>query len=444
MAPLFLMLAAALGCLSPSGAPGDEPRRGEGGGVGGEGVDGGEGGGGVEGGDEGDEGGGDSGDSDSDSDSGGGGGDTGDPPRPAPQGLLIAQSWDVRDTPTGAGAGEYRVIVLQESMHTLLPEIRAANPEAAILAYQKVGGMRADGGEHASTGVRIDQAAEAWFLHGLDGQRLDYCDYAGVAAADIGHPGYQAAWLETVRTRLARDGFDGVMMDDVNVFPGHCLGERGGTPIAEYPTDAAYGAAVVDFMLTVGPELRRDGLLVAPNIAMNPWEPEHRALALAMLPGMTHWLREYWMRWDDSANFTGTMWSSTLDLMLTAQAEGVGFLALTLGPGEEGAAAGVVYGRASWLLAFDGAHDSAWGYLDASGGDPWTPDWGSPPGDALGPAEAEGVGWRREFDEALVILNPSDAAAQVFALGGGWRLPDGSTPAHVTLGPAEARVLARR
>jgi hypothetical protein len=204
--------------------------------------------------------------------------------------------------------------------------------------------------------------------------------------------------------------------------------------------------AVVDRVVgdADAPAAVRQADRVAPNIAMNPWEDVHKAQALAMLPGMSHWMREYWMRWDDSANFTGSMWSTTLDLMVAAQAEGVGFLGLTLGPGEEGAPAGMVYGRASWLIAWDGHSDSAWGYLDATRlGDPWTPDWGSHPGDPLGSAVAEGVGWRREFDDALVLVNPGAAASQAFAIGAGWRGDDGPAPEILTLGPASAVVLGR-
>jgi hypothetical protein len=87
--------------------------------------------------------------------------DTACPELAGPRGLLVAQSWDHAELPMGAGAGTYRVIFLQESMYTLLPEIRAANPEARVFAYQKAGGMREDGGDHPSTGLRADEAEEA-------------------------------------------------------------------------------------------------------------------------------------------------------------------------------------------------------------------------------------------------------------------------------------------
>ena len=371
--------------------------------------------------------------------------DTGtDVPDPRPQGLLIAQSWERRDAPFGAGAGQYRVIFLQESMHTLIPEIRAANPDALILGYQKVGGMRADGGDTPSTGVQIQEAEdghESWFLHDADGNRLYYCDYAGVAAANIGDVGYQQRWLSNVQERLLAHGFDGVMMDDVNTFPGHCLGSRG-TPITEYPTDAAYGDAVVDFLAAVGPSLQAAGLAVAPNVAMNPWDDTMRGQTRAMLPSISHLVREYWMRWDDSPNFTGDEWLQTLTLMEEAEASGIGFLGLTYGPGDEGVALGQRFGRASFLLAWDGEQDSAWGYKDENV-DPWSEEWARELGRPAGARTAEGVGWWRAYDNGRVLVNADEDASQVFALGEPLRDHSGAAVESVTLGPGEAALLLR-
>ncbi len=370
--------------------------------------------------------------------------DTAAPPPPSLglRGLLSAQDWSREDAPYGAGAGQYRVIVLQESMARILPEVRAANPDARILAYQKVGGMRADGGDNPSTGVQYDEADgehEEWFLHDADGERLIYCDYPEVWAADIGDVGYQQRWLDNVRERLTRDGFDGVMMDDVNTFPGHCLGSQG-TPIAEYASDAAYGDAVVAFMQAVGPGLIDAGLLVAPNIAMNPWEDVMRAQALTIAAASTHVTREYWMRWDDSPNFTGSMWESTLTFYEEVEALGACFLALTYGPGDEGVVEGQRYGRASFLLAWDGEADSAWGYLDEQV-DPWTDEWAIDPGLPVEDRQADGPGWRRAYTGGTVLVNPHDSVSHSFSLNQPHTDGDGELVSELTLPPGSAMVL---
>lgn len=370
--------------------------------------------------------------------------DTAEPPPPSLglRGLLIAQDWGRIEAPHGAGAGGYRFIVLQESMARIVSEVRDSNPEARVLAYQKVGGMRADGDDHPSTGIQYHEADglhEDWFLHDAEGNRLIYCDYPEVWAADIGHPGYQQRWLDNVRDRLVRDGFDGVMMDDVNTFPGHCLGSRG-TPIAEYPTDEAYGDAVVAFMAAVGPALIEAGLIVTPNIAMNPWDETMRAQALAIAPHTTHVTREYWMRWDDSANFTGPNWDSTLSFYEDVEGLGVGFHALTYGPGHEGVLAGQRYGRASFLLAWDGTADSAWGYKDERV-DPWSDEWAIDPGVPLETRQADGPGWRRAFTGGTVLVNPDETETHRFELDREHRDGDDNTVNEVVLGPGEAMVL---
>jgi hypothetical protein len=371
-------------------------------------------------------------------------GDTGEPPPPSLglRGLLSAQDWSREEAPHGEGAGQYRIIVLQESMTRILPEVRASNPDARILAYQKVGGMRADGGDNPSTGVSYSEADgvhEGWFLHDDAGDRLIYCDYPEVWAADIGDPGYQQRWLDNVRERIIRDGFDGVMMDDVNTFPGHCLGSLG-TPIAEYETDEAYGDAVVEFMEAVGPGLMDAGLLVAPNIAMNPWEDVMRSQALAIAVHTTQVTREYWMRWDDSENFTGPNWESTLTFCEDVEALGVGFLGLTYGPGQEGALQGQRYGRASFLLAWDGVADSAWGYLDEQV-DPWTDEWAIDPGVPVEHRRADGVGWRRAYTGGTVLVNADASASQTFTLDRPHIDGDGNRVSELTLQPGQAMVL---
>ena len=364
------------------------------------------------------------------------------PPSAGPRGMLVAQSWDQAELPLGAGAGQYRVILLQESMGSLLPEIRAANPEALLLAYQNVGGMRADGGDHPSSGVQVDEAEEAWFLHDATGERLEICDYPGVWAADIGNVAYQERWLQNVGARVLSDGFDGVMMDDTNTFPGHCLGSLG-TAIAEYPSDEAYGDATVAFVAAVGPGLRDAGLAVAPNIAMNPWNDTMLAQSLAMLPHLTHWVREYWMRWDDSANFEDDNWASTLATMVAAQEAGVGYLASTPGPGVEGDVEGQRYGRASWLLAWDGRSDSAWGYR-AGDDDPWGPDWGPDLGLPLEDAVALGEVWTRRYSGGIVLVNPSGQNGTLIRLGDTYIDPDLGEVDEVRLDRGRGRVLVVR
>jgi hypothetical protein len=383
------------------------------------------------------------------------------PPQPAAQGLapapprgdegprvwLSAQTYHQTAHPYGPGQGRYRFIVLQPAMADRLPQIRAANPGARVLTYMKAGGMRADGDDRPSTGVQIQEAEEGWFLHDLAGQRLEFCDYPGVAAAHLRSPGYRQRWVENVVRRTVADGWDGLMIDDLNLRPGHCLGERG-SPLAEHPTDQDYGEAAVEFLAAVAPALREAGLIVAPNVAMNPWEPVHMDQLQRMLPHMTHLVREYWMRWNASAHFRGGAWSATQATLEAAQAAGVGYLALTYGPGAEGHAAGQRYGRGSFLLGWDGASDSAWAYLKQGDGtgpldDPWGPGFEPDVGRPTGPAVAQGEAWLRPFERGLVAVHPGEGGPVTLELGGTFTDADLGPVTRLRLEGGEARILAR-
>ena len=58
------------------------------------------------------------------------------------------------------------------------------------------------------------------------------------------------------------------------------------------------------------------------------------------------------MRWNSGASFSGATWESTLTLMIDVQNAGGALLAVTYGPGPDGAVADERYGHASWLLAW--------------------------------------------------------------------------------------------
>ena len=71
---------------------------------------------------------------------------------------------------------------------------------------------------------------------------------------NVGNPGYQQAWADDVLARLTDaydDGsgarYDGVFMDDTNLFPGHGVDGQ----VAEM-SDDDYSQATQSFMAAVG------------------------------------------------------------------------------------------------------------------------------------------------------------------------------------------------
>jgi Hypothetical glycosyl hydrolase family 15 len=382
-------------------------------------------------------------------------------PRPYRRGVwLLLDPGENRHACHSGGVGRYRYIVVQWYMtrdHACpLERIKAANLDAKVLAYQNLGAMIA--GPHTdgrpSTCVTQEDAAandaatpgDAWRLHDTAGKVLAFHDeYAYLQPGNIGRATYQARCLHRL-ARIKADGYDGVLGDDVNVYPGHGLGEAGGTPLAEYPTDGSYGDAMVRALRRIGPDAARLGLPLIPNIGADLGTRAHRGRAMGIVRASSGLFTEFWTRWDGAGPGQGdAAWESVATIAQEVQALGKPFIASTYyGPGPHGPAADQQYAAASFWLVWDGRQDSGWGY-DLPG-DPaagFSPAWGPDLGVPLDAARVRvGVGWRRRYSAGIVVVNPSRAASQRFELGAGFRKPDGLIAATVALPPMSGMVLA--
>jgi hypothetical protein len=372
--------------------------------------------------------------------------------------LLLLDPGDNRHACRHGDPGRYRYVVVQwattRDAACPLARIRAANPGAKVLAYQNIGAMIA--GQHTdgrpSTCVTQEEAVahdgaapeDAWHLHDRAGRVLAFRDqYAYLRPGNVGRASYQAQCLRRL-ARIKADGYDGVLGDDVNVHPGHGLGEAG-TPVDEYPSDGAYGDAMVRAVRRIGAGAARLGLPVFPNVGADPATPAHRSRALEVVRATSGWFTEFWTRWDGPGpGQGGAAWEAVATFAQEVEALAKPFIASTYhGPGPHGPAADLQYAAASFWLVWDGRQDSGWGY-DVPG-DPaagssrgWGPDIGAP----LDAARVRvGVGWRRRYSAGIAIVNPSTGASQRFELGAGYRTPDGSVAATVVLPPMSGMVL---
>ena len=370
--------------------------------------------------------------------------------------LLDADEQRHACTPT---ARHYRYIVVQwyarHDRRCPLDRIRSANPDAKVLAYQNLGAMIRGPHTHhrPSTCVTQEEAAahdrasrrDSWHLHDPGGKVLAFRDeHAFLQPTNVGRASYQRACARRL-ARIAADGYDGVLADDVNVGPGHGLGEGGGTPIAEYPTDAAYGEAMVQALRAIGAAAERRRLLVIPNVAADPGVPAQRARALALARAGSGLFWEFWTRWNGTGpGIGGADWDASVTLAEAVQQLGKPFLANTYqGPGRGGAASEQQYAAATFWVTWDGHQDSGWGYdvRDRPGAgfsEAWGPDLGVP----LDPGRTPvGVGWQRRYAAGVAIVNPSPSRSQRFDLGARYRQPDGSPAATVVLPPLRGMVL---
>lgn len=353
-----------------------------------------------------------------------------------------------------ANGSKYRYIVIRDSMSNRIEELRAAHPEADILLYKDVSfTIDQDDCQWAplqGTGVSFCAANphESWFLHRKGtSQRLLTGDYDGMHAMNLADPGFQQEWSSSVMARLADakgDGsgvrFDGVWMDDTNLFPGHGIDGQ----IAEM-SDEGYRNATVDFIDKVGPQLQGAGFQAVPNLGMAPWDGGQRAAALDVARDVTAINREGLVRWGPSGNLFTTdggtpVWLDEVEFAEDVQAAGADLQAITYGTA--GDVRGQRYSRATFLMAWDGSDGASLSYRTDESGQEWQPDWTIDVGAPAGPRRSVGRGYMRSYSAGVVAINPSSSGSQTFTLGGSYRDPDsGSCVTSMTLGATRALVM---
>jgi Hypothetical glycosyl hydrolase family 15 len=321
---------------------------------------------------------------------------------------------------------------------------RLRYPHARILAYQNFGAMVA--GPHSdsrpSSLVTQEDAAihERWWLHNSSGRRITFGDHSYLAAANIGDSG----WQRKARSHVARikaDGYDGIMLDDVNTRPGHGFKAAEANHSVEYGTDTAYGDAAKAAIAALGPYIKGQGLLAVANVGMDPWIAEQYSRFTPMLANLSGVFREFWMAWNRSSMpFTGEVWSWTLRVQADTEAAGRIFLANSYPLAPRSDIRSIRYGQASFWIGWDGAEASGFGYNSGLGRDSYR-QYGRVLGAPTGGKQAVGVGWLRRYAAGVAVVNPDPSVSQTFSLGGTYVDQDGVRRSTVTLSPATGMVL---
>lgn len=384
------------------------------------------------------------------------GGETAVPSAPldAPSGpLTVSQIALVgeQEEPLFDGSGDFRYIVIRDSLSGRLPELREAHPEAEILLYKDASFTVDEGCEFdpfQGGGLSFCEAddREEWFLHDtVNGSRLTSVDFPAQHAMNIDSPGYRRAWTDSVLARLgdaAGDGsderFDGIWMDDVNVYPGHGLDGR----IAEL-TDDEYRDATVDFMTEAAPNLETAGYKTVANLGIQSAEPDQQQAAIEIAEVTSVVNRESFVRFSEGPLLTdpdgeSPLWDEEQELALGIQDAGASFHAITYGDAADRATQ--EYARASFLLVWDGRDGSSLAYRplgEPLAEVPYLGYLGEPTGDRA----LVGGAWQRPYEEGLVVLNPSASAQAEVALRGRFETGEGDCAGTIELEPASARVL---
>ena len=304
-----------------------------------------------------------------------------------------------------------------------------------------------------STGVPYSEAlANGWLLKDGSGSLLVNQGYPDDYVGDVGSSGYQQAWISNVLGFLAANpGIKGVVIDDVL----YDLTPLAGEEAAEYPTQQDWAAAQLSFVAAVGPALRAHGYYVLVNASgyvpgdSNSDDGTNTVTWWQELgPYVNGLCNEYYQETSEGSNTlrtTGGSWTQNWDgwqrLVQTAQAMGDDFVGVTYGaPGDTQA---MTYGKASFLLDWDGA-GGAFIYQATDGSDPANSAWTTSIGEPLAAKQQVGVGWMRQYTDGVALVDPDPSNPQTFQLPASYLTPSGTTVTSVTLQPTTGMILQAR
>ena len=342
-----------------------------------------------------------------------------------------------------------KYVILQDAMYGKVAAIKAANPNTKVLVYKNVAGTNTacQYDSHRSSGVSYCYAKAnhpEWFIKDNTGNPFAFCDFSYLYWMDINNPAYQQQWLSDVTSNAKADGFDGVFMDDTNTHPGHCKDNGGLTTGTPSYTDVAYGNAMNSFIAAVGPGLKVNGLLAVPNIAADPWNSSQESIALSMVPNISVFFREFFMHWGTNltTRFQDNAWLDVMKQMEAVSATS-DYYANTYSNGSTPNVTDMVYGRASFLLAWNGSSNSAFMYHTDCQCDSFNSAWARDIGTPLAPRYQVGTAWRRDFSAGTAVVNPSSTVSATVSLGGTFINESGAQVTSITLAPGTAEILSR-
>jgi hypothetical protein len=390
---------------------------------------------------------------------------------------LIAIVSDQEEQAIAESGSRYRYIVVRDvrpQTRDALADLVRRNPQTQVLLYADAGFMVHDRNDPEScdywpfSGGAVNYCTatkrhEDWFLHDAAGggarksTRLRSSGYRASWAADIGDPGYQRTWIRNVKRRLRGRGPDGtrvrvagVFVDDLNLRPGHGLDGR----IAEY-TDDAYGQAAVAFGSRIAQELGAKGYVAMANVGMDVANPTDNERLLSLVGAGMRVNREYFVRYDrgDPVFTTPVVgdngdWLSRLEQFERIQAAGGDYMAMVYGGAPRNGAelAAARYARATFLLGWDGASESALAFRTTDGSNPSDFDaWRTEIGKPTGPRTQMGDRqvWIRHYTGGVALVNADPVEDETVLLDGLYRSGNGVCVPFVVLGPASGRVMPR-
>jgi putative glycosyl hydrolase-like family 15 (GHL15) protein len=340
----------------------------------------------------------------------------------------------------------------------LIRQIKRASPSTLVLNYRESMGMQDNCGAYmstCSTAITFQQAQshdaahpnDPWILRDGNGNPIANRSFGHIYLANVGSPSYQRAWAASVIAVDKRQAYDGTFMD--NVLADVSWWTPAGVFPSLYPSDSAWQAAMTSFMRYVGPHLKARHLYVRASAGKKFGSAAYKAWWRILAPDVSGLEVEYFQQanadyrlYDNDPTDWHGDWAGWESLIDVAQNAGVDFYGGMQGTPSD--TAKMMYGKASFLLRWNGRGGGFfWQSTDAAT-DPWNPAWTTDVGRPLGRMQAVGAGWRRTFSRGTVIVNPSASSEQTFNLGATYRDPTGRDTTSVTLAPVSAMILTSR
>ena len=296
-------------------------------------------------------------------------------------------------------AQRYEVVIWHNhpKLRQALQGLKRHNPQVTALMYRELFCVLHEEtplGESVGGFDWIAAHHPEWFQRDRQGRRIEVPDYPGRWMMDLGHPGWQAFWIERTLRDVEAGGWDGVFVDDaLTTVRAHEL-----PPLAGYPDDASLQEAVSSFLSRISEAFHRSGKLVIAN-ASNTYDA----------PGL--W--ERWLEVTDGLmeeHFAGQGWTwgehiapRQLEAMRAAAQKGKRMFCMTYGSWEDRAR--METSLAAYLV---GAGPGIfWSYRPPKPSDrpAWHASWTDRLGQPLGEAEVIGSVWRRRFEQGLAAVN---------------------------------------
>lgn len=362
---------------------------------------------------------------------------------------LHLNSTATSDATIALEANRRKYIILNSGETDYIKKIKAANPNCMCLAYQDLSSTRTtESGTEADipTGVSYVFAnanRPDWFLLDSGGSRLMYQGYVGHAQMNVIASGYAEMWANNVAHKMAAQGFDGILADNMIFFADEY---HPGVVSPSYSTDDATKAAYVQALAVIHPILTAAGVKIIGNQAQQRVDPGTWDMYDAKMDGG---FDEGWLAFGPTSVLDDNPegWSAVVAQIGTNESLGKFTL---VQPDQSATAVAKIYyyTLASYFCGNGGRSAYAEGAGDSGYGAP-PPyraeyDWnlGTPTGAYFAVAGFTKV-FRRNFSNGTVIANANlqNTGVKTITLGGTYINETGASVTSVGLNGCEGAVL---